>query len=139
VVVSVGNDNKQRTGEDKTKTSPPELEAAVEKTAEAALANDGGTAKAPDTVDGKALQAKKDEGRKTSTLTTKLLHPEDLAEYQKAEDVQTVALEKIEKARRKVYNDQVQQVWGLYMYGLKHVLALNDLSNAPDAILPGNF
>ena len=74
-----------------------------------------------------------------TTTTTKLLHPDDLAQYKDAHKAQQEALNRIAKARRKVYNDQVQQVWGVYLYGLKHVLALNDLSNAPDAILPGNF
>ena len=63
----------------------------------------------------------------------------DLEEYEEAEKAQEEALKKIERAREIVYKDQVQKVWGVYLYGLKHVLALNDLSHAPDAILPGNF
>eukprot|EP00531_Pseudo-nitzschia_arenysensis_P011286 CAMPEP_0116149436 /NCGR_PEP_ID=MMETSP0329-20121206/18948_1 /TAXON_ID=697910 /ORGANISM="Pseudo-nitzschia arenysensis, Strain B593" /LENGTH=214 /DNA_ID=CAMNT_0003645753 /DNA_START=23 /DNA_END=667 /DNA_ORIENTATION=+ len=82
--------------------------------------------------------AKKDTIQSTTT-TTKLLHPEDLAHYKEAEAAQKQALIRIEMARQKVHSDQIQQVWGVYKYGLKHVLALNDLSNAPDAILPGNF
>ena len=72
--------------------------------------------------------------------TTRLLQlEEDFTRYDEAEKVQKQAMEKIERARRKVYNDQTQKVWGVYLYGLKHVLTLNDLSDAPDAILPGNF
>ena len=77
---------------------------------------------------------------KTATKTTTiLLRPRDLEEYNEAEKAQEESLKKIEQAREKVYKNQVQKVWGVYLYGLKHVLALNDLSNAPDAILPGNF
>ena len=64
-----------------------------------------------------------------------LLNEEDLRRYQDMEDEQNNALKKIEMARWQVYNDQVQQVWGVYTYGLTHVLELNDLSDAPDAIL----
>lgn len=88
------------------------------------------------------LEVNKEEGTETSVLRksiTKSLHSEDLLQYEEAEKLQNEAMNRIEAARQKVNNDQVQQVWGLYMYGLKHVLALNDLSNAPDAILPGNF
>ena len=83
-------------------------------------------------------ERKEDERRKTMT-TRKLFYPEHSVQYEEAENVQYEAMNRIEAARRKVNNDQVEQVWGLYMYGLKHVLALNDLSDAPDAILPGNF
>jgi len=73
----------------------------------------------------------------TSTTTTRvlMLHPRDLNEYQEAEDRQKKALRNIESARQQVYKDQSQQVWGLYMYGLKYVLAIKDLSDAPDAIM----
>ncbi len=74
-----------------------------------------------------------------TTTTTILLRPKDLEDYDEAEKAQQEALKKIEQAREKVYKDQIQQVWGVYLYGLKHVLALNDLSNSPDSILPGNF
>mmetsp|Transcript_49 Transcript_49/g.107 ORF Transcript_49/g.107 Transcript_49/m.107 type:complete len:222 (-) Transcript_49:561-1226(-) len=85
---------------------------------------------------------KQDEMKKAKTITTtttKLLHPEDLKKYEEATEKQKRALKNIERARKQIYSSQVQQVWGLYTYGLKHVLALNDLSDAPDAILPGNF
>lgn len=131
----------------------PEIKVKAEPSAAAALANDsaatvGGTSDTTSTIKDPDSQVKKDEEKKTSTVTTtktttttttKLLHPEDLARYQEAEDVQTQALKKIESARLEVYNDQVQKIWGVYLYGLKHVMALNDLSDAPDAILPGNF
>ena len=75
----------------------------------------------------------------TTTTTTILLRSKDLEEYEKAEKAQQEALKKIERAREKVFKDQIHEVWGVYLYGLKHVLALNDLSNSPDSILPGNF
>jgi hypothetical protein len=132
----------------------PETKVKAEPSAAAALANDsaakvGGASDLTSTIKAPESQVKKDEEKKSSTVTTttktktttttKLLHPEDLARYQEAEDVQTQALKKIESARLEVYSDQVQKVWGVYLYGLKHVMALNDLSDAPDAILPGNF
>ena len=83
--------------------------------------------------------AKEQNTATKTTTTTILLRSKDLEEYEKAENVQQEALKKIERAREKVYKDQIQKVWGVYLYGLKHVLALNDLSNSPDSILPGNF
>jgi hypothetical protein len=168
VVVSIVNDNENNdaadcsvvTGEEKINIvsaaniegkgplSPEIVEVKVETSAAAALANDSATvgASTNNTIKDPDSQVKKDDEKKTSTTTTtrtttttKLLHPEDLAVYEEAEDVQKQALKKIETARWKVYNDQVQKVWGVYLYGLKHVMALNDLSDAPDAILPGNF
>ena len=82
------------------------------------------------------------ETNKTATTATLkrttrvlMLHPQDLKDYQEAEDRQKKAVRNIESARQQVYKDQVQQVWGLYMYGLKHVLSIKDLSDAPDAIM----
>jgi len=144
------NDNDNGNGEDKRDiaegkgSSSPDIEVKAEKSAAAVLANDNASVGASDKIDDSGLRGKQAEKRKNvastrTKTTTKLLHPEDLARYHEAEDVQKQALKKIERARRTVYNDQVQHVWGVYMYGLKHVLALNDLSDAPDAILPGNF
>lgn len=62
----------------------------------------------------------------------------DEIRYKKMEEEQTKVLEGIEKARQRVFSDQ-SDLWGVYKYGLQHVLNLNDLSDAPDAILPGNF
>mmetsp|Transcript_862 Transcript_862/g.1803 ORF Transcript_862/g.1803 Transcript_862/m.1803 type:complete len:214 (+) Transcript_862:47-688(+) len=91
----------------------------------------------------KELSDGKEDDRSKTSMTmrtkTKLLYPEDSLRYEEAEKVQIEAMNRIEAARKRVANDQVQHIWGLYMYGLKHVLALNDLSDAPDAILPGNF
>lgn len=114
----------------------PEDEVKVEPTAATALATNSSTG-----ASGASSDTGAQAGEKTAKTitTTKLLHPEDLAEYMDAEAAQEEALKKIEMARQQVHSDQVQKVWGVYMYGLKHVLALNDLSNAPDAILPGNF
>ena len=148
----IGTDSCDGNAEDKRKYSAkndkgktplsPEMEVKAGKSAIGALANDNDNVETSDDINEMDLRGKEDEKRKTIVTTktiTKLLHPEDLAQYQEAEDVQKKALKKIEAARWKVYNDQVQQIWGVYTYGLKHVLALNDLSDAPDAILPGNF
>ena len=114
----------------------PEAEVKVEPTAATALATNASTgASVPSSDSGTQVG----ENTAKTITTTKLLHPEDLAQYMEAEAAQEEALKKIEIARQQVHSDQVQKVWGVYMYGLKHVLALNDLSNAPDAILPGNF
>lgn len=42
----------------------------------------------------------------------------------------------------KFYKDKIKSqlyLWDVYKYGLQSVLKLNDLRDAPDAILPGNF
>jgi hypothetical protein len=63
---------------------------------------------------------------------------QDEIRFKRMEEEQSTALEGIEKAKQRVFADQAD-LWGVYKYGLQHVLNLNDLSDAPDAILPGNF
>lgn len=48
-------------------------------------------------------------------------------------------IRRIESARRQFLTDQIQNSWGCYKFSLRHVLQLQNLSDAPDAILPGNF
>jgi len=76
--------------------------------------------------------------KKTKRNTAKIvcLKEEDLKRYEEMEQEQINAIRKINEARKEVHINQVQNVWGVYTYGLKHVLGLNDLSDAPDAILP---
>lgn len=129
--------------EGKTQFSP-EPQVKVGQSATETSDDNGVSDGASENVDHTGSQMNQSKERETESttktkMTTKLLHPEDLAQYHEAEEVETNALKKIEMAQRKVFNDQVQHVWGVYIYGLKHVLALNDLSDAPDAILPGNF
>jgi len=73
---------------------------------------------------------------KRNTTKTVCLKEEDLKRYEEMEQEQINAIRKINEARKEVHTNQVQNVWGVYTYGLKHVLGLNDLSDAPDAILP---
>lgn len=149
-VVSIVSDSKNDTGNEGNQTNSsseavggkgplsPETEVKVEPSAATALATNASTG-APGKSDAQAKPGETAAVATKTITTTKLFHPEDLAQYKEAEATQEEALKKIEMARQQVYSDQVQKVWGVYTYGLKHVLALNDLSNAPDAILPGNF
>ena len=66
------------------------------------------------------------------------LEQQDNEQLEQQEKQLAIDIEKIQDAKQQVYKDQVE-IWGVYKYGLQHVLALNDLSAAPDAILPGNF
>lgn len=74
------------------------------------------------------------------TTTTRIVN---LKEYDhhyyksKEEDLQTTMAD-LQAAQQSLKQDQVA-LWGVYRYGLQHVLGLNDLASAPDAILPGNF
>lgn len=74
---------------------------------------------------------------KTTYSTKKVMcsKEQDLKEYQKRIEQQNDAVKKIHEAREEVYADQIRNVWGRYKYGLTHVLSLNDLKNAPDAIM----
>jgi hypothetical protein len=47
-------------------------------------------------------------------------------------------MESITKTRKEIHEQQVE-LWGVYKYGLEKIAGLNDLGDAPDAILPGNF
>ena len=47
-------------------------------------------------------------------------------------------LEQMENKRLETRQKQIE-FWGLYKYALEKVSKLNDLRDAPDAILPGNF
>jgi predicted nucleic acid-binding Zn-ribbon protein len=83
-----------------------------------------------------------DEKGKTETANFKQTHldlaQQDNDHLEEEEKQLVVDMAKIESARQRVYKDQVE-LWGVYKYGLQHVMALTDLSAAPDAILPGNF
>lgn len=47
-------------------------------------------------------------------------------------------MSKIEAQRRETMA-KLADVWGVYKHGLEKISRLNDLRDAPDAILPGNF
>lgn len=47
-------------------------------------------------------------------------------------------LQQLEEKRKQTQQQQVE-LWGVYKYALEKVSNLNDLRDAPDAILPGNF
>lgn len=100
---------------------------------------------------GKDLPESKDnktEGGEAATqnldeaLLNKDQHPpkeKDMTLLEQREKECQEELEGIERARQQVFKDEIQTSWGAYKYALQCVLALQNLSAAPDAILPGNF
>ena len=62
----------------------------------------------------------------------------DMKYYQKCLEKEKEDLNKIDETRNVVLQEIVD-VWGVYKYGLIRIGALADLSEAPDAIMPGNF
>lgn len=73
-----------------------------------------------------------------TTETQKDFVAQDIQRYQDLLTQETEALEKVKAARKRVHQEQAE-IWGVYKYGLRTIMGLNDLSEAPDAILPGNF
>lgn len=47
-------------------------------------------------------------------------------------------IEQVQRTRRQ-FTDRVQQIRNAYLYGLQAVWEVQDLRDAPDAIMPGNF
>lgn len=62
----------------------------------------------------------------------------DLQRYHNDLEKQQEELKQIEDTRKDVLQEIVN-VWGVYKYGLMKIGALTELSEAPDAIMPGNF
>ncbi len=62
----------------------------------------------------------------------------DIQRYQEDSERHTQALAGLEETKKEVLQEIVN-VWGIYKYGLTKIAALADLSQAPDAIMPGNF
>lgn len=58
--------------------------------------------------------------------------------YPKIQQQLTQEIEQMEEKKQQTRQKQVA-FWGLYKYALEKVSKLNDLRDAPDAILPGNF
>jgi hypothetical protein len=73
-----------------------------------------------------------------TTATVMDLTQYDNRYYQQRADNIEVAMVRIEAAKQGVQKEQVA-LWGVYTYGLQHVMGLTDLASSPDAILPGNF
>jgi tRNA (Thr-GGU) A37 N-methylase len=63
---------------------------------------------------------------------------DDIKRYQETFQQQQAESEQQQETRRKVLQEMVH-VWGAYRYGLTKIAGLADLSEAPDAIMPGNF
>lgn len=80
---------------------------------------------------------KRDGSQKIETKIVDLAHT-DAEYYDEKERTVLLANSKMESAKKEIYKEQIE-LWGVYMYGLQHVMTLNDLAAAPDAILPGNF
>ncbi|KAG7343742.1 hypothetical protein IV203_021750 [Nitzschia inconspicua] len=74
----------------------------------------------------------------STTTTTIDLAQQEMGRCEQDEWNLQVATDRIQQAKERVQKDQVE-LWGVYRYGLQHVMGLNDLASAPDAILPGNF
>jgi hypothetical protein len=142
--------------ESKIKLESSKSKSTATSTATATASDDGVSgvaASAAETIqkqssaNGSIEKEKKESDNNNSTKTTTiektkicLINQEkDIKRYKEMEDEQINTIQKIDEARNEFYKDQVQKVWGVYTYGLNHVLGLNDLSDAPDAILPGNF
>lgn len=69
--------------------------------------------------------------------------PEDLtlADLERCRETfrqQQAELQEMEETKKKMLQEVVD-VWGAYRYGLTQIANLTDLSEAPDAIMPGNF
>lgn len=82
---------------------------------------------------------KKDEttGAAASSASEELWKA-DMDYYQNCLEKEKQDLKQIEDTRNEVLQEIVD-VWGVYKYGLMQIGALADLSEAPDAIMPGNF
>ena len=83
-----------------------------------------------------------DDKTKTSSNNKQLAYQdlitEDLQRYQDLSKQAQNELDSIAEQRHQIYTKQVE-LWGAYKYGLEKISNLNDLGEAPDAILPGNF
>lgn len=74
----------------------------------------------------------------SSSLSLKKMRQEDLRRYK--EQLRQVETEiEQQQITRKIILQEMVDVWGVYRYGLAKIAALTDLSNAPDAVMPGNF
>ena len=138
------NDNKGETTVPITSTNDDCVIGAVGAEKETTIQKQLSDSNGPIEKEKKESDADNDNDNSTKTppkTTTKicLINQEDIKRYKEMEAEQINAIQKIDEARNEFYKDQVQKVWGVYTYGLNHVLGLNDLSDAPDAILPGNF
>jgi hypothetical protein len=94
--------------------------------------------------DGK-MKENQNKDRVKSILSDEIITPTivDLAQndnryYEQQATILELAMVQIDSAKQRVQRDQVA-LWGVYTYGLQHVMGLNDLASSPDAILPGNF
>lgn len=62
----------------------------------------------------------------------------DLDRYKALFESEKEQIQHIRDTPNRIRQEQVN-LWGLYKYGLNKIKNLNDLSKAPDAIMPGNF
>mmetsp|Transcript_37153 Transcript_37153/g.90313 ORF Transcript_37153/g.90313 Transcript_37153/m.90313 type:complete len:203 (-) Transcript_37153:158-766(-) len=62
----------------------------------------------------------------------------DLDRYKELLKAEEEQIQHIEASRKRIRQEQVD-LWGLYKYGLTKIKNLNDLSKAPDAVMPGNL
>jgi hypothetical protein len=63
---------------------------------------------------------------------------QDSARYEQLLKQEEEEIERVKAARKRIRQEQVE-LWNVYKFGLQKIMQLNDLSEAPDAILPGNF
>jgi hypothetical protein len=85
-------------------------------------------------------ETKTKQQQETDNKTTPSSSPiqDDLERYQSLLQQQDQHLDKIKKTRKRIRTQQAE-LWNVYQYGLQQIGNLQDLSQAPDAILPGNF
>lgn len=62
----------------------------------------------------------------------------DIDRYKQLLKAEDEEIKHVQDTRNRVIQDQIE-LWALYKYGLAKINNLNDLSKAPDAIMPGNF
>jgi hypothetical protein len=62
----------------------------------------------------------------------------DVERYEQRLERERAETQAVETARQQLLREQVE-LWGVYHHGLTKIAGLTDLSDAPDAILPGNF
>lgn len=82
-----------------------------------------------------------DTKKVAATTTTTTIPPQtnqSLEYYQKLQQQLAVELQQQEK-QKQIQLQKQTELWDVYKFGLTKISNINDLRDAPDAILPGNF
>lgn len=90
-------------------------------------------------VDDESKASATSETKDSNSLDVVDVHIQsDIDRYKHLLTTENEEIKRIQDARDRVMQDQID-LWALYKYGLAKINNLNDLSKAPDAIMPGNF